>query len=150
MILSSYTNLLYIDFDHYLLESDKQIFEYKSEYIIIKFNLLNSISPLLISLIYIYSNTYTHKKIIKLNMYYAIFYQPSNQLNIDKISVKYKQISEPNINKYLYLVQIDDYFIKELTYTLTRIIIKELINNLRTLFVRTTNLQIADANYLQY
>lgn len=107
------------DFSEYLNQKNINIKNIPT--VIIKFK-LSDISPLLISLIYIYTNIYNKSYITKpensTTVYYFIAEQINDEINVDKLET---------FDKDRLLVSLTDYFINRLNYIFSRFIINEML-----------------------
>lgn len=107
------------DFSEYL--NQKSIKIKNIPIVIIKFK-LSDISPLLVSLIYIYTNIYNKSYITKpeesTTVYYFIAEQINDDINIDKLET---------FDKNRLIVSLSDYFINRLNQIFSRFIINEML-----------------------
>jgi hypothetical protein len=135
------TNILYIDWDYYMeniLTSDID-FDNLNNHILIKFQ-LESISPFLISFLFILCHIYSDIKIIKpqfSNSYYYIKIDNFLSTKYDDVKIAFNLIKSERkvITKNYQILAINDDFLYELNKIFNKVFIIDLINNIRCKYV---------------
>jgi len=105
----------------------------KSNIPTIKINFyLNDICPLFMSIIYILTNNYKNIRIIKESANFTLIF---TELSIKETNINKFVNKISNIDRNLFLVQIDDFFITSFNNILKKLILKEIMLSIRYKFI---------------